>query len=356
MYASMPKVSSSNRLIDLRSDTVTRPSAGMRDAMANAEVGDDVYGDDPTVNALEERAAEMMGKEAGLFVASGTQSNLVALLTHCGRGDEYIGGVGYHIPKYEAGGAAVLGGISPRHLALNAQGGLDPEAIEAAIQPDDSHFAITKLICLENTHNGLVMDQDKIEQTSQVAKRHGLSLHIDGARLMNAAVKSGRPASELVACADTVSLCLSKGLGAPVGSVLCGPADFIHRARRARKLVGGGLRQSGVLAACGMYALQNNVERMEEDHDNAAAMAKRLVELPGLKFDVDSVHTNMIWLDVEDAAGEGSLSEHMMARGMIVSEPSGPTRSTRLVTHLDFETSDIDKVVDGFASWLGAMH
>ncbi|MEP0942508.1 MAG: low-specificity L-threonine aldolase [Rhizobiaceae bacterium] len=353
MYASMPKVSNSNRLIDLRSDTVTRPSAGMREAMANAEVGDDVYGDDPTVNALEERAAEMMGKEAGLFVSSGTQSNLVALLTHCGRGDEYIGGVGYHIPKYEAGGAAVLGGISPRHLPLNNKGGLDPDAIEAAIQPDDSHFAITKLVCLENTHNGLVMDQDDIEKTAEVARRHGLGLHIDGARLMNAAVKSGRPASELVTCADTVSLCLSKGLGAPVGSVLCGPKDFVHQARRARKLVGGGLRQSGVLAACGLYALHNNVERMAEDHQNAAAMAKRLAELSGLTFDVDSVHTNMIWIDVEEGSGAGSLSDHMMGRGMIVSEPSGPERRTRLVTHLDFEAGDVDKVVDGFAAWLG---
>ena len=353
MYASMPKVTNSNRLIDLRSDTVTRPSTGMREAMANAEVGDDVYGDDPTVNALEAHAAEMLGKEAGLFVSSGTQSNLVALLTHCGRGDEYIGGVGYHIPKYEAGGAAVLGGISPRHLPLNSAGGLDPDAIEAAIQPDDSHFAITKLVCLENTHNGLVMDQEVVEKTAEVVRRHDLKLHIDGARLMNAAVKSGRPASELVACADTVSLCLSKGLGAPVGSVLVGPKDFIHRARRARKLVGGGLRQSGVLAACGLYALQNNVDRMSEDHANAAAMAKRLSELPGLQIDVDSVHTNMIWLNVVEGAGAGSLSEHMLPRGMIVSEPSGPDRSTRLVTHLDFESDDVNKVVDGFASWLG---
>ena len=352
MYASMPKVTNSNRLIDLRSDTVTRPSVGMREAMANAEVGDDVYGDDPTVNELEERAADMMGKVAGLFVSSGTQSNLVALLTHCGRGDEYIGGVGYHIPKYEAGGAAVLGGISPRHLPLNDKGGLDPAAIEAAIQPDDSHFAITKLVCLENTHNGMVMDQDEVEQTAEIACKNDLKLHIDGARLMNAAVKSGRPACELVACADTVSLCLSKGLGAPVGSVLCGPKDFIHQARRARKLVGGGLRQSGVLAACGLYALHNNVERMEEDHANAAAMAKRLAELQGLKFDIDSVHTNMIWVDVT-GEGTGSLSAHMLERGMIVSEPSGSTRMTRLVTHLDFEPGNIDKVVDGFASWLG---
>lgn len=354
MYASMPKVNNSNRLIDLRSDTVTRPTAGMRDAMANAEVGDDVYGDDPTANALEERAADLLGKEAGLFVSSGTQSNLSALLSHCGRGDEYIGGMGYHIPKYEAGGAAVLGGISPRHLALNEKGGLNAADVEAAIQPDDPHFAVSKLVCVENTHDGMVMDQDEIERTADIAHANDMKLHVDGARLMNAAVKSGRPASELVDCADTVSLCLSKGLGAPVGSVLCGPKDFIYRARRARKMLGGGLRQAGVLAACGLYALQNNVDRLAEDHANAAAMAKRLAEIPGLSFDIDKVHTNMIWLDVT-GEGQGSLSEHMMARGMIVSEPSGPQRTTRLVTHLDFDGADVDAVVDGFASWFGEI-
>ena len=352
MYASMPKVNNSNRLIDLRSDTVTRPSAGMREAMANAEVGDDVFGDDPTVHALEEYAADMLGKEAGLFVSSGTQSNLTSLLTHCGRGDEYIGGVGYHIPKYEAGGAAVLGGISPRHLPLNEKGGLNAADVEAAIQPDDPHFAVSRLVCVENTHNGMVMDQEEIERTAEVARANGLKLHVDGARLMNAAVKSGRPAKELVDCADTVSLCLSKGLGAPVGSVLTGPKDFIHQARRPRKLLGGGLRQAGVLAACGLYALQHNIERLEEDHDNAASLAKRLNEIPGIEFDIDKVHTNMLWIDVA-GEGQGSLSEHMMARGMIVTEPSGPNKTTRLVTHLDFESGDVDAVVDGFASWLG---
>lgn len=352
MYASMPRVKSSNRLIDLRSDTVTRPSAGMRDAMANAEVGDDVYGDDPTVNALEEQASSYLGKEAGLFVTSGTQSNLSALLAHCGRGDEYIGGVGYHIPKFEAGGAAVLGGISPRHLQPNPSGGLDPAAVEAAIQPDDSHFAITRLVCLENTHNGMVMDQEEIEKTAEIAHANGLKLHIDGARLLNAAVKSKTPASKLVECADSVSLCLSKGLGAPAGSVLCGSLDFINKARRARKLLGGGMRQAGVLAACGLYALQNNVERMAKDHENAHSLASRLGDMPGLDLDLDRVHTNMIWIDVK-SKGSVPLSDHMMERGMIVSEPSGSHNTTRLVTHLDFDGDDIDKVVDGFASWLG---
>ncbi|MEP5180912.1 MAG: low-specificity L-threonine aldolase [Rhizobiaceae bacterium] len=348
----MPKVSNSNRLIDLRSDTVTRPSTGMREAMANAEVGDDVFGDDPTVIALQERAAEMLGKEAGLFVASGTQSNLTSLLTHCGRGDEYISGVGYHIPHHEAGGAAVLGGISPCILPVNEKGGLNAADVEAAIQPDDPHFAISKLICVENTHDGMVMDQDEIERTAAVAKANGLKLHLDGARLMNAAVQSGQPASDLAACADTVSLCLSKGLGAPVGSVLCGPKDFIHQARRARKLLGGAMRQAGVLAACGLYALQHNVERLAEDHANASALANRLIEIPGVSFDIDKVQTNMIWVNVT-GEGQGPLSEHMMARGMIVTDPFGAQHTTRLVTHLDFESADADAVVDGFASWLG---
>ena len=352
MYASMPNAVGTNQLIDLRSDTVTRPSAGMRKAMADAEVGDDVYGDDPTVRALEEYSADLLGKEEALFVASGTQSNLIALLSHCGRGDEYIGGVDYHIPKYEAAGAAVLGGISPKHLQLNETGGLNPQDIEAAIQPDDPHFAITKLVCLENTYNGKVMDQDTIEATSIVARKNNLALHIDGARIMNAAVKSGRHAKDLVACADTVSLCLSKGLGAPVGSVLNGPKNFIARARRARKLLGGGMRQSGVLAACGLYALQHNVSRLEEDHNNAAEMAARLHELNGLSFKLSEVQTNMIWIDVT-GTGQGDLSEHMLERGIVVSSPSGPNNTARIVTHLDFEQSYIDRVVDGFASWLG---
>ena len=352
MYASMPKHTGSNQLIDLRSDTVTRPSKGMLEAMARADVGDDVYGDDPTVNALEEKTADLLGKEAGLFVTSGTQSNLAALLSHCGRGDEYIGGVDYHICKYEAGGAAVLGGISPRHLQLNSNGGLDAAAVEAAIQPDDPHFAVSRLVCLENTHNGKVMDQAEIERTATVAKDNRLALHIDGARLMNASVKSKRPAKELVACADTVSLCLSKGLGTPVGSVLVGPTDFIVKARRARKMLGGGLRQSGVLAACGLYALANNVERLEEDHEHAQTMAKRLQELDGLSFDIADVHTNMIWIEVTKP-GNVPLDAFMGDRGIVVSNPSGPKNTVRLVTHLDFDKGSIDNVVDGFAAWIG---
>jgi len=352
MYNSLPKAGSGNRLVDLRSDTVTRPSVGMRKAMAEAEVGDDVYGDDPTTNDLQERTADLLGKEAGLFVSSGTQSNLTALLTHCGRGDEYIGGVGYHISKHEAGGAAVLGGISPRHLVLNESGGLDAEAVEAAIEPDDAHFAISRLVCMENTYGGMVMDQTGVEATSAMARQHGLNVHIDGARLMNAVVQSGRSASDMVACADSVSLCLSKGLGAPVGSILCGSREFIHKAHRARKLLGGAMRQSGVLAACGLYALQNNIDHLVEDHANAQALARRLSDIDGLEIDLGRVQTNMIWIRLSREFKQ-SLSEHMMSRGIVVGDPFGPQNMVRLVTHLDIEASHIDTVVDGFASWMG---
>ncbi len=343
---------SSNALIDLRSDTVTRPSIGMRRAMAEAEVGDDVYGDDPNVNSLEERTAELMGKTAGLFVSSGTQSNLLALLSHCGRGDEYIGGIDYHISNYEAGGAAVLGGVSPKHLPLNENGGLNAAAVEAAIQPDDSHFAITRLVCLENTYGGKIVDQNEINKISKVTKANDLSLHMDGARLMNASVQSKISAAQLVEEFDSVSLCLSKGLGAPIGSVLCGSSDFIKQARRTRKMLGGGMRQAGILAACGHYALDHNIERLAEDHENAKAMASRLGQMDGLKITLSDVQTNMIWIEVTPKIKQ-SLADHMKARGMIISNPYGAERIVRLVTHLDFETAAIDQVVDGFASWLG---
>ena len=348
MYDASRGKGSDNTLIDLRSDTVTRPNAGMRKAMAEADVGDDVYGDDPTVRALEEEAAQLLGKEEGLFVASGTQSNLIALLSHCGRGDEYIGGVGYHISKYEAGGAAVLGGISPRHLPLDDRGGLRPQDVRDAVQADDFHFAISRLVCVENTFNGRVQDQQNMDAVCAVAQKHSLQVHLDGARLMNAAIAQERPVAELVAKMDTVSLCLSKGLGAPVGSVLCGPKDFIAKARRNRKLVGGGMRQSGVLAACGLYALHNNIDRVQQDHENARQLAGRLAELDGIEIDLSAVETNMIWLTVIKPR-DGSLSDHMAQRGIIVGEPAP---QMRLVCHLDFDAAMIDRVVEGFAAWL----
>ncbi len=341
----------SNSIIDLRSDTVTRPNTGMRKAMAEAEVGDDVYGDDPTVAALEERVADMTGKEAALFVASGTQSNLIALLSHCGRGDEYIGGAGYHISNYEQGGAAVLGGISPRHITPSEDGSLAPEAIAAEVQVDDPHFAVSKLLCVENTFNGRVVPQAVLETSADVAHAHGLLVHVDGARLMNAVVKSKSNAKEMTAFADTVSLCLSKGLGAPVGSVLSGSKDFIARSKRNRKLVGGGLRQSGILAACGLYALNNNVERLATDHENARTLCTRLAEIDGISINADQVHTNMVWMNIT-SKGEGPLSDYMATRGIVLSNPYGPKGVVRLVTHLDFNATDIDRVVDGFASWL----
>ncbi len=334
--------------IDLRSDTVTSPSAGMRKAMADAEVGDDVYGDDPTILSLEKRVADLLGKEAALFVTSGTQSNLIALLTHCGRGDEYVGGVGTHIAKYEAAGAAVLGGISPRHIALNDQGGLNAADVAAAVQPDDPHFAITRLVCLENTFNGMVVPQSDIDAVADIAETHELSVHLDGARLMNAAEATGRAPSELVARMDSVSLCLSKGLGAPVGSVLAGSKAFIARARRNRKLLGGGLRQSGVLAACGLYALDHNVKRLAQDHSNAHTLGERLTQFDGIDH-AQPVQTNMVWLTL-DVENRRPLAPFMAERGIVLSAP-GVDGGLRLVTHLDFNAEQVDIVAQAFAEW-----
>ena len=334
--------------VDLRSDTVTRPGPAMREAMAAAEVGDDVYGDDPTVNALEERAADLLGFEAALFVASGTQSNLTALLTHCGRGDEYVSAVGYHIPTYEAAGAAVLGGISPRHLVPDARGGLSAAQVEAAIQPDDPHFAVTRLVTLENAHDGRVQDQGEIERIAAVARVNGLAMHLDGARLMNAAVASRRPVRELCAPFDSVSLCLSKGLGAPVGSVLCGSAAFVRRARRNRKLLGGGMRQGGVLAACGLYALEHNVERLADDHARARRLAMALAAIEGIA--VDEVETNMVWATLPAERVDG-FAPFMRERGIVVSPP-GP--KLRLVTHLDVSDDAIERTAAAVREWMDA--
>ena len=346
MYA-LPRSDVPSDAIDLRSDTVTRPSRAMREAMAAAPVGDDVYGDDPTVTALEERAAALLGMEAGLFVASGTQSNLTALLTHCGRGDEYISAVGYHIPKYEAAGAAVLGGISPRHLAPNRHGGLTAAQVEAAVQPDDPHFAISRLVTLENAHDGRVQDQDEIVAIAAVARRHGLAMHLDGARLMNAVAASDRSAADLCAPFDTVSLCLSKGLGAPVGSVLCGSADFVRRARRNRKLLGGGMRQAGVLAACGLYALEHNVERLRDDHARARRLGLALGAVDGITVDQGRIETNMVWATIDPARADG-FAAHMRDRSILLGAVSP---ELRIVVHLDVGDAALDRVVDAARSW-----
>jgi threonine aldolase len=330
-----------NKVIDLRSDTVTKPTRPMREAMLDAEVGDDVYGEDPSVNRLEALAAEMLGKEAAIFVPTGTQSNLLALLSHCERGDEYIVGQQGHTYKYEGGGAAVLGSIQPQPLDYEADGTLDLARVEAAIKPDDPHFARTRLLCLENTQAGKVLPLEYLKQARAFCDRTGLALHLDGARLFNAAVSLTVPVTEISNQFDTVSVCLSKGLGAPVGSVLCGPRELIKKARRWRKVLGGGMRQAGVLAAAGIYALQNHVERLSEDHENARRLAEGLNSLSQVKVVGGSAKTNMVFVEI-DQARSSQLREYLAARDMLVG--SAPTM--RLVTHLDVASEDIDNFVD----------
>ncbi|HTQ99137.1 MAG TPA: low-specificity L-threonine aldolase [Candidatus Acidoferrum sp.] len=326
--------------IDLRSDTVTKPSAAMRQAMAQAEVGDDVWGDDPTVARLETVMAELLGKETALFVPSGTQSNLCALITHCQRGDEYLVGQDAHTYKYEGGGGAALGGIQPQPLAVSADGSIALALIEAAIKPDDFHFARTRLLCLENTIHGRVLSLQYQRQAAELARRHQLATHLDGARLFNAAVKLDVSAEQVAAPFDTVSVCLSKGLGAPVGSLLCGPRDFIQRARRWRKTLGGGMRQAGILAAAGLYALEHNVSRLADDHANAALLADALKDVAEIAIDPAWVQTNMVFMTPK-AGTAPALVEYLRQQGVLVD----PGSTLRLVTHLDVGRDDIVKTV-----------
>ncbi len=326
------------KIIDLRSDTVTKPSAGMRAVMASADVGDDVYGEDPTVNRLEALAAEMLGKEAAMFVCSGTQSNLLALLSHCERGDEYIVGQQGHTYKYEGGGAAVLGSIQPQPLDYEPDGTLDLARVEAAIKPDDPHFAITRLLCLENTQGGKVLPLEYLERAQEFTRDRRLGLHLDGARLFNASVQLRVPVSEIAQYFDSVSVCLSKGLGAPVGSVLCASKPLIAKARRWRKVVGGGMRQAGLLAAGGIYALERNVERLATDHENAGALAQALANVPGVQVAAPGARTNMVFISVEPQRSAG-LREFLKGKGMLISGQG----NIRLVTHLDIDRADIDR-------------
>ena len=328
------------KVIDLRSDTVTKPTPEMRAAVAAAEVGDDVYGEDPTVNRLEAMAAALLGKESALFVCSGTQSNLLALLSHCERGDEYIVGQQGHTYKYEGGGAAVLGSIQPQPLDYEPDGSLDLGRVEAAIKPDDPHFARTRLLCLENTQGGKVLSLDYLRRAREFTRRRGLGLHLDGARIFNAAVHLGVPVMEISRQFDSVSVCLSKGLGAPVGSLLCGSKDLIAKARRWRKVVGGGMRQAGLLAAAGIYALQHNVERLARDHENARNLAEGLSRIDEVKVAPGGAQTNMVVLD--DVAAP-MVAEAAKAQGVLVSQV-GPRR-VRLVTHLDVDRADVDRFV-----------
>jgi threonine aldolase len=326
------------KVIDLRSDTVTKPTAEMRAAMLAAEVGDDVYGEDPTVNRLEAMAATMLGKEAALFVCSGTQSNLLALLSHCERGDEYIVGQQGHTYKYEGGGAAVLGSIQPQPLDYEADGSLDLGRVEAAIKPDDPHFAKTRLLCLENTQGGKVLPLDYLKRSQEFTRARGLGLHLDGARIFNAAVHLKVPVTEISRYFDSVSVCLSKGLGAPVGSVLCGSKALIAKARRWRKVVGGGMRQAGVLAAAGIYALEHNVERLARDHENARALAQALASIEGVTVAPAGAQTNMLYINVEPQRSV-RLREHLKSQGILISGQG----SIRLVTHLDIDRQDVDR-------------
>ncbi len=328
-------------MIDLRSDTVTRPSARMRQVMADAVVGDDVYGEDPTVNRLEALAAERLGCEAALFAATGTQTNLLALLSHCERGDEYIVGQQAHTYRYEAGGAAVLGSIQPQPLDLEPDGSLDLSAVAAVIKPDDCHFARTRLLCLENTQAGKVLPLAYLEQAAALTHTMSLGLHLDGARIFNAAVKLDVPVSDIAGHFDSVSVCLSKGLGAPVGSVLCGSVDLIAKARRWRKMLGGGMRQAGIIAAAGILALEEHVDRLAEDHANAMRLAVGLAEVEELVIDPASVQTNMVFAWPDTATAEG-LIDYLREEGVLV----GGYGNLRFVTHLDLTAADVDRVVE----------
>ncbi len=333
-----------NPIVDLRSDTVTRPSEAMRAAMAAAEVGDDVFGDDPSVNELQARSARLLGFEAALFFPSGTQSNLAALMSHCQRGDEYLVGQEAHTYRYEAGGGAVLASVQPQPLANRPDGTMDLEEVEASIKPDDPHFARTRLLALENTLGGKVIPQTWVAQALAMAGRRGLATHLDGARIFNAAAKLGVPAESLCRGFDSVSACLSKGLGAPAGSVLAGSAGFIARARRARKILGGGMRQAGVIAAAGLYALESNVARLADDHANAARLGEMLAAIPALA--VEPVQTNMVFVRI--APGRSTaLAAHLESAGIKAIVGS----RTRLCTHLDVDAAGIDRAAAAFRSF-----
>ena len=329
-------------IVDLRSDTVTRPSAGMRRAMAEAELGDDVFGDDPTVNRLQEKAAEMLGFEQALFFPTGTQSNLAALMSHCGRGDEYLVGQDAHTYRFEAGGGAVLGSIQPQPLANRPDGTLDLAEVEAAIKPDDPHYARTRLLALENTIGGKALPRAYFDRALELTGRKNLASHLDGARIFNAAVKLGIDARALCKGFDSVSVCLSKGLGTPAGTLLVGGKAVIARAKRARKILGGAMRQAGVIAGAGLYALQNNVARLAEDHANAERLAEGL---RGAGYEVEGPHTNMVFVRISPDK-VAVLTEKMDREKILVL--AGPRM--RLVTHLDVDAAGIDRAIAAFRS------
>ncbi|MSO98162.1 MAG: low-specificity L-threonine aldolase [Rhodospirillaceae bacterium] len=331
-------------MIDLRSDTVTRPTPAMRAVMLSAEVGDDVWGDDPTMNRLISAIAERTGKETALFFPSGTQSNLAAIMAHCGRGDAMIVGQDAHSYMYEGGGAAVLGSVQLQPIENAADGTLSLDKIAAVIKPADIHFARTRLLALENTIDGKILPIDYLSSATTLARSRGLGTHLDGARLFNAAVGARLTVSDICAPFDTVSICFSKGLGAPAGTLLVGQRDLIERAARWRKVLGGGMRQVGILAAACLHALEHHVDRLADDHANATTLAAGLRQIPTLS--IDGPHTNMVFVEVPGNRCQ-ELSSYLNAQGILVA--IGP--QTRLVTHLDVTTNDIHRVVAAFQSF-----
>ena len=354
----------SSDLIDLRSDTVTKPTAAMRQAIATAEVGDDIYGEDPTVNRLEQMVATMLDKEAAVYNCSGTQSNQMAVRAHCQQGDEILIDESGHIVNYEAGAAAALSGVSAR--CLRGQGGLfDVDDLEGKIRPDNQHYCVTRLVCVENTTNqggGRVWPLSQMARVGNWAHEHGLKVHVDGARLFNAVVAAGYTVRDFSQHADTVSICFSKGLGCPMGSILVGDAATIHRARRARKLFGGALRQAGMMAAAAIYALEHNVDRLREDNENAKAFAEVISSIDGLTINVNNVESNLVFFDVTPELGTSAqLSAKLLDRGVKIN-PMGPQRM-RACTHLDVTRADVFRAADmvrecvatGFADTNGAV-
>tara|TARA_B110000503_G_scaffold107044_1_gene159906 strand:- start:2369 stop:3433 length:1065 start_codon:yes stop_codon:yes gene_type:complete len=331
--------------IDLRSDTVTQPSQEMRQVMAQAQVGDDVYGNDPNVNALEHEVAELLGKQTGLFLPSGTMSNLAAVLAHCQRGEEVVVGEQYHINCDEAAGVAVLGSVAMHALNTNVYGRFDLEQLSAAVKPNDYHCPMTRLLCLENTVSGCIQEQSHIDDLVERAKSHGLATHMDGARLLNAAVAQNLPPARLVESIDTVSLCLSKGLGVPLGSVLVGPREVIERARRLRKMLGGGMRQAGIIAAAGRYALKHHVERLAEDHLRTQQLATALNGLKDLHFDQARVQTNMLFLQSPQMP---ALAEYLAERGIAITAIG---QNTRIVLHMDIDDAALQQIIESIKAF-----
>ena len=336
------------RVIDLRSDTLTKPTDAMRRAMAEAEVGDDVYGEDPTVNRLEETAARLMGKEAGLFVTSGTMGNFVSALAWCNRGDELLCGVDAHLLVNEMGAVAAFGGVQMRALPNDARGLMSADDVEMAAPPA-GYFPRMALLAIENTHNrgnGAAYSVEEMRPLAEAARAHGMAVHIDGARIWNASVALGVPPSELASVADSSTFCLSKGLSAPVGSVVTGSADFIARARRVRKMAGGGLRQAGVLAAAGLVALETMVDRLAEDHANAKRLAEGLAAIPGFSVDPAAIETNIVYAELEDGDGQGTAAR-LRERGVLA---NGRFNWVRFVPHYGVTAEDVDEALDAVES------